>query len=125
MIVTDNNKTLAAALERIAHLEDALAHIERTAKHSRTGTRRLEWIAQRVQWALQGRPYDREAFTLPSAAPESYSKLRLSHKLLRKAFDQLGQENVILRHQQAGNAALLAEQNTRLRDLEWVRNLRL
>lgn len=65
------------ALNEIAHdragfartlgglMHDALGHIKRICQNSRTSTRRLRWIEQRADWAIEGREYDRDQFALP------------------------------------------------------------
>lgn len=65
------------ALNEIAHdragfirhlgglMHDALGHIKRICGNSRTSTRRLRWIEQRADWAIEGKEYDRDQFSLP------------------------------------------------------------
>ncbi|MNO15121.1 hypothetical protein D3C76_47790 [compost metagenome] len=64
-------------------LREALHHIRKTCEQSRTETRRLRWIAQRAQWAIDGRPYDDSAFDLPKDATGSNEKLKRELEALR------------------------------------------
>lgn len=57
--------------EEIELLTNALDHIMRVSAASRTSTRRLRWIEQRAQWALEGKPYDNKAFDLPKTNPNA------------------------------------------------------
>ena len=52
-------------------LEDALSHVIRTAQNSRTRTKRLLWIEKRCQDALDGVPYNRDEFELPTMNAKS------------------------------------------------------
>jgi len=55
-------------------LESALSHILRTAQNSRTRTKRLLWIEKRCQDALDGIPYNRDEFELPTMNAKSPCK---------------------------------------------------
>lgn len=68
---------------------DALRHIIKTVGQSRTSTRRLRWIGQRAQWALDGTPYDNSAFDLPKNAKGTAEKLSLECARLRAERDAL------------------------------------
>lgn len=67
----------APAGEREAELVSALDHIAKTCNRSRTSTRRLRWIEQRAKWAIEGKPYDRDAFDLPKDGGSTAHKLSL------------------------------------------------
>ena len=66
--------------DRIDFLEDALKHIINTAERSRTQTKRLAWIIQRAEDAINGVEYNRDSFTLPArdslTSPEYEFKIR-------------------------------------------------
>lgn len=64
-------------LDAIDMLSGALEHIAKTCYRSRTSTRRLRWIEQRASWAVEGKPYDRDAFDLPKDAGDTPQKLSL------------------------------------------------
>ena len=57
-----------AGPEEVERLREALAHIVKTVGQSRSSTRRLRWIDQRAQFALEGREYDDSLFDLPKDA---------------------------------------------------------
>lgn len=59
-------KPVLTQQQEIDLLRDALDHIRRTALSSRTQTRRIQFIADRAVRALKGKPYDPDAFNLPS-----------------------------------------------------------
>ena len=59
------------------------------------------------------------------AAAMALWRQRVENARLREALKRLGSENVMLRHQLAGNAKLLAAQAEELQTLQWVSNLRL
>ncbi|EPG3313509.1 hypothetical protein L4Q78_001714 [Pseudomonas aeruginosa] len=65
-------------------LRSALSHIIKTCGQSRTETRRLRWIAQRAQWALDGKPYDISAFDLPKYSATAKERLEREVKVLRE-----------------------------------------
>lgn len=84
-----NREAAAHAEAESDKLRDALQHIVKTCQRSRTSTRRLRWLEQRAQWALDGRPYDDQAFDLPKDATGSQEKLRLEVRSLREDAERL------------------------------------
>lgn len=73
----------------VARLREALSHIIRTCQGSRTRTRRLRWIEQRAQFALEGKPYSDDAFDLPKDATGSNEKLRAKVKDLHSLLNRV------------------------------------
>lgn len=76
----------------IGELRAALEHIIKTVAQSRTETRRLRWIAQRAQWALDGKEYDDSAFDLPKDSTSSNEKLKAASQQLQQRLDELTYE---------------------------------
>jgi hypothetical protein len=66
------------------HLRNALDHIAKTARNSRTSTRRLRWIEQRALFALEGKPYDKEAFDLPQTVDSALKRATKENIALRQ-----------------------------------------
>ncbi|WP_236225340.1 hypothetical protein [Pseudomonas pseudonitroreducens] len=84
-----------AAQSRLAELEASLIHIIKTCGQSRTETRRLRWIAQRAQWALDGKEYEDSAFDLPKDATGSNEKLAREVKELRARLAELEKQEPV------------------------------
>lgn len=66
-------------------LVDALGHIKRICENSRTGTRRLRWVIQRATWALAGKEYDRDQFSLPETG-RSYQSMKQELKAIKARY---------------------------------------
>ena len=61
-------------------LRDALDHIMRVAREGITPTRRLDWIALRAKYALEGKPWSRDVRDDPR---NSVAKMTKENKELR------------------------------------------
>lgn len=70
----------------------ALTHIIKAVGQSRTSTRRLRWIAERAQWALDGKQYFDGAFDLPKNNEQSAEKLMLKCARLKAENETLQQQ---------------------------------
>ncbi len=74
--------------QREQELINALSHIQKVASTSRTSTRRLRWIEQRAQYAIEGKPYIQDEFDMPKTS-ESVDSLKIDIKLLKKKIEEL------------------------------------
>lgn len=67
-------------------MSDALGHIRRICENSRTSSRRLRWVIQRAEWALAGKEYDREQFSLPETG-RSYQSIKQELNLVKARYE--------------------------------------
>lgn len=85
---------LAQARYQLTLKNEALDAVVDACKQSRTSTRRLRFIQQRAQWALDCKQFLRSAFNIPKRAEQTNETLFIDNRRLREELQQAREQAV-------------------------------